>query len=185
MCWIGSERPVLAALGYTMARSEPRCFFCCFLWCAGSNWHGDDGCPGSNPSESFQEGLESLNRQLKELANKSRRWKHLRLFCSDPVLYFENATASAKPIPPERDCRELQYRISNKEFRTAEVCEKNKQMFFTSIFCGSLFCGSAVHILKDLIADGLMQNADLRDLIMRFCSTPGLGFFTSGWFNPG
>ncbi len=24
-------------------------------------------------------------------------------------------------------------------------------MFFTSIFCGSLFCGSAVHILNDLI----------------------------------
>jgi len=28
-------------------------------------------------------------------------------------------------------------------------------MFFTSIFCGSLFCGSAVHIRKDLIADSL------------------------------
>jgi hypothetical protein len=37
---------------------------------------------------------------------------------------------------------------SNKEFRTAEVFERNKTMFFTSIFCGS-----AVHILKDLIAD--------------------------------
>ncbi len=49
--------------------------------------------------------------------------------------------------------RELQYRISNKEFRTAEVFKKDKAMFFTSIFCGSLFCGSAVHILKDLIAD--------------------------------
>ena len=43
--------------------------------------------------------------------------------------------------------------ISNKEFRTAEVFERNKTMFFTSIFCGSLFCGSAVHILKDLITD--------------------------------
>jgi hypothetical protein len=39
--------------------------------------------------------------------------------------------------------------ISNKEFRTAEVIERNKTMFFTSIFCGSLFCGSAVHILDD------------------------------------
>ena len=26
-------------------------------------------------------------------------------------------------------------------------------MFFISIFCGFLFCGSAVHILKDLIAE--------------------------------
>jgi len=43
--------------------------------------------------------------------------------------------------------------ISNKEFRTAEVFESNETMFFTSIFYGSLFCGSAVHILKDLIAD--------------------------------
>ena len=25
-------------------------------------------------------------------------------------------------------------------------------MFFTSIFCGSLFCGSAVHIHKEVIA---------------------------------
>jgi hypothetical protein len=31
---------------------------------------------------------------------------------------------------------------------TAEVFEKNKTMFFTSIFCGSLFCCSAVHLLK-------------------------------------
>ncbi|MHC4214407.1 MAG: hypothetical protein ACYSWP_13660 [Planctomycetota bacterium] len=68
-------------------------------------------------------------------------------------------------------------------------------MFFTSIFCGSLFCGSAVHILKDLIADSHMQGADRRDLILRFCSPSGdsskpgppphggifegLGFFTS------
>jgi hypothetical protein len=43
--------------------------------------------------------------------------------------------------------------ISNKEFRTAEVFERNKTMFFTSIFCGFLFCGSAVQILNDLIAD--------------------------------
>jgi hypothetical protein len=43
--------------------------------------------------------------------------------------------------------------ISNREFRTAEVFERNKTMFFTSIFCGFLFCGSAVHILNDLIAD--------------------------------
>jgi hypothetical protein len=50
--------------------------------------------------------------------------------------------------------------ISNKEFRTAEVLEKNKTMFFTSIFCGSLFCGSAVHILKDWIADSGMLSAD-------------------------
>ena len=26
-------------------------------------------------------------------------------------------------------------------------------MFFNSIFCGFLFCGSAVHILKDVIAE--------------------------------
>ena len=36
----------------------------------------------------------------------------------------------------------LEYRISNKEFRTAEVFENNERVFFTSIFCGSLFCGS-------------------------------------------
>ena len=42
--------------------------------------------------------------------------------------------------------------ISNKECRTAEVLEKNKKIFFTSIFHGSLFCGSAVHILNDPIA---------------------------------
>jgi hypothetical protein len=36
---------------------------------------------------------------------------------------------------------------------TAEVFERNKTMFFTSIFCGFLFCGSAVQILNDLIAD--------------------------------
>ncbi len=42
--------------------------------------------------------------------------------------------------------------ISNKECRTAEVLEKNKKIFFTSIFYGSLFCGSAVHILNDPIA---------------------------------
>jgi len=41
--------------------------------------------------------------------------------------------------------------ISNKEFRTAEVFERNNTMFFTSIFCGFLFCGSAVHILNDVI----------------------------------
>ena len=38
--------------------------------------------------------------------------------------------------------------ISNKEFRTAEVIERKKKMSLTSIFCGSLFCGSAVHILE-------------------------------------
>jgi len=27
-------------------------------------------------------------------------------------------------------------------------------MFFTSIFCGSLFCGSAVHILNERLIDG-------------------------------
>jgi hypothetical protein len=46
-------------------------------------------------------------------------------------------------------------------------------MFFTSIFCGSLFCGSAVHIFKDLIADSRMQGADRRDLILRFCRPSG------------
>ena len=75
----------------------------------------------------------------------------------------------------------LEYRMSNKEFRTAEVLESNETMFFTSIFCGSLFCGSAVHIFKDLIADVLMQNADRRDLILKFCSsTSGLGFYRLG-----
>jgi len=43
--------------------------------------------------------------------------------------------------------------ILNIEYRTAEVIERNKTMFFTSIFCGSLFCGSAVHIFEDLIAN--------------------------------
>jgi len=62
--WISSERPKPIALGYTMARSEPRCFFYCLLWCAWSNWHGCHGSPGSNSSEPFQEGFESLNRQL-------------------------------------------------------------------------------------------------------------------------
>ena len=33
---------------------------------------------------------------------------------------------------------------------TAEVFEINKKMFFTSIFYGSLFCGSTVHNLKKL-----------------------------------
>jgi hypothetical protein len=32
-----------------------------------------------------------------------------------------------------------------------------KTIFFTSIFCGSLFYGSAVHILKDLIADSYIH----------------------------
>ncbi|MDH3962105.1 MAG: hypothetical protein OEV25_01670, partial [Deltaproteobacteria bacterium] len=43
--------------------------------------------------------------------------------------------------------------ISNKEFRTAEVFKSSKAIFFTSIFYGSLFCGSAVHILGALITD--------------------------------
>ena len=47
----------------------------------------------------------------------------------------------------------FEYRMSNKEFRTAEVLERNKTMFVTSIFCGSIFCGSAVHILDDVIGD--------------------------------
>ena len=47
--------------------------------------------------------------------------------------------------------------MSNKEFRTAEVFERDKKKLFTSIFCGSLFCGSAVHILKHLIADSFIQ----------------------------
>jgi hypothetical protein len=49
--------------------------------------------------------------------------------------------------------------MSNKEYRTAEVFERSKTMFFTSTFCGSLFCGSAVHILKDLIADGVQPSS--------------------------
>ena len=47
----------------------------------------------------------------------------------------------------------IEYRISNKEYRTAEVLGMSETVFFTSIFCGSLFCGSAVHIFNDLIAD--------------------------------
>ena len=43
-------------------------------------------------------------------------------------------------------------------------------MFFTSIFCGSLFCGSAVHILKDVIADSRMERAH-REERSRFCSS--------------
>ena len=42
-------------------------------------------------------------------------------------------------------------------------------MFFTSIFCGSLFCGSAVHIIKDLIADNCLMSADRGDWV-QFCS---------------
>jgi hypothetical protein len=42
----------------------------------------------------------------------------------------------------------FEYRISNKEFRTAEVFESSKKMFLTSIFCGS-----AVYILDKVIAD--------------------------------
>ncbi len=37
-------------------------------------------------------------------------------------------------------------------------------MFFPSIFCGSLFCGSAVHILDDVTADSEMLSADQGDL---------------------
>ena len=60
-------------------------------------------------------------------------------------------------------------------------------MFFTSTFCGSLFCGSAVHILDDVIADSEMLSADQRDLVQRSCSpfqeqikagSSGPGFFT-------
>ncbi len=42
-------------------------------------------------------------------------------------------------------------------------------MFFTSIFCGSLFCGSAVHIPKGWIANSGMLSADWGDWIL-FCS---------------
>jgi len=42
-------------------------------------------------------------------------------------------------------------------------------MFFTSTFCGSLFCGSAVHIVNDLVADSRMQSADRGDR-SQFCS---------------
>ena len=42
-------------------------------------------------------------------------------------------------------------------------------MFFTSTFCGSLFCGSAVHIVNDFVADSLMQSADRGDQ-SQFCS---------------
>ena len=63
------------------------------------------------------------------------------------VLYFDIETGD----PPAG--WGVRRTISNKEFRTAEVFEKKKTMVFTSIFCGSLFCGSAVHILKDFIVD--------------------------------
>ena len=43
-------------------------------------------------------------------------------------------------------------------------------MFFTSIFCGSLFCGSAVHILDDVIADSEVLSADQGDLIPPYSS---------------
>jgi hypothetical protein len=45
----------------------------------------------------------------------------------------------------------------NIEYRTRNLEQQkfleNKTTFFTSIFCGSLLCGSAVHILEDLIAE--------------------------------
>gem|GEM_PF-1474276 len=43
-------------------------------------------------------------------------------------------------------------------------------MFFTSTFCGSLLCGSAVHIVNDLVADSLRQSADRRDQ-SQFCNS--------------
>ena len=55
--------------------------------------------------------------------------------------------------------------ISNKEFRTAEVFERNKKMFFTSTFFGS-----AVHILGDVIADSEVLSADQGDLIPPYSS---------------
>jgi hypothetical protein len=58
--------------------------------------------------------------------------------------------------------------ISNKEFRTAEVLENNKAIFFTSIFCGFLFCGSAVPILVHLITDSLMLITNRGDRIRQF-----------------
>jgi hypothetical protein len=90
------------------------------------------------------------------------------VFRVQPLLYFE-------------------YRISNKEFRTAEVFKSSKAMFFTSIFCGSLFCGSAVHILKGVIADSSMLSADQGERIRSpSCTLKGMpkavsyapGFFT-------
>ena len=60
-------------------------------------------------------------------------------------------------------------------------------MFYTSIFYGSLFCGSAVHILIGLIADSCVLSADRGDRIRCFCSpfqgqikatSFGSGFFT-------
>jgi len=47
---------------------------------------------------------------------------------------------------------------------------RNETMFFTSTFCGSLFCGSAVHIVNDLVADSLRQSADRRDQ-SQFCNS--------------
>ena len=46
-------------------------------------------------------------------------------------------------------------------------------MFFTSIFCGFLFCGSAVHIIKDVIADSRMQRADRKDRSRFYSSFQG------------
>ena len=46
----------------------------------------------------------------------------------------------------------VEYRISNPlPAETAEVFQQKKTMFYTS-----MFCGSAVHILKEVIADSPM-----------------------------
>jgi len=84
-------------------------------------------------------------------------WLCLRLYCAElsiqlragfSLLYILNIETGDPPAGWG-----VRRTISNKEFRTAEVFKSSKAMFFTSTFCGSLFCGSAVHILKDLIAD--------------------------------
>jgi hypothetical protein len=52
--------------------------------------------------------------------------------------------------PPEGWESAGQYRTTNFE---QQKFLKNKTVFFTSTFCGFLFCVSAVRILDDVIAD--------------------------------
>ena len=52
-------------------------------------------------------------------------------------------------------------------------------MFFTSIFCGSLFCGSAVHILNVLMADRVIFN-DAQILLSNLSFTRAKNFEGGG-----
>jgi hypothetical protein len=133
-----------------MARSKSRCIFYCFLRCLGSHWSGINGGLGANPAESFQKELGSLAKQSSWKLSISRTMPPFlgesAAFLFNLVDYVFHTVAGFSLL-----CI-LKYRISNKEFRTAEVFERSKTKFFTSLFCGSLFCGFAVHILKDVMA---------------------------------